>query len=169
MFYFWGKRSGGSGNPPTVTLPGATDTADCAQACSTWDNARQSLCGAKSDEAAARARADGIRGQLLAVVAAEATAIGVAVTATVAAIAAGAPWVVVILAVVAVILWAAVATLAAVVAFLGGQLNAAEIDLATKASARQAWDNAVANARAEVNSKCSQAEANACLSRTAPC
>ena len=58
-------------------------------------------------------------------VAAEATAIGVAVTATVAAVAAGAPWVVVILAIVATILWATVAALAAVVAFLGGQLNAA--------------------------------------------
>ena len=169
IFFFWGRRSGAAGNPPTVPVPAATDSSDCRQACSAWDNARQILCGAKADEVAARSRADGIRGQLGVAIGAEATATGIAVTATVAASVAVLPWVVVVLAVIAVILWASVLVLTAVVAFLGGQLNSAEADVASKASARQAWDTAVANARAEVNSKCSQAEANACLSRSAPC
>lgn len=169
FFYFWGKRSGGASNPSTVTLPPGTDAADCAQACSDWDNARQMLCGAKSDDAAARSRADGIRGQLFAALAAEAALIAAAVTATVAATVAVLPWVVVVLIVVAAILWLAVLALMATAAFLGGELNSAESDVATKASARQAWDNAVAADRATVNRTCSQAEANACLSRTAPC
>lgn len=169
LFFFWGKRSGGAGNPPTVSVPAGTDSTDCRQACSAWDNARQILCSAKADEVAARSRADGIRGQLIAAIAAEATATGIAVTATIAASVAVLPWVVVVLVVIAIMLWASVLVLTAVVAFLGGQLNTAEADVASKASARQAWDTAVTNARAEVNSKCSLAEADACLARSAPC
>jgi hypothetical protein len=169
IFYFWGQRSGGGDNPPTVSAPAGTDSSDCTQACARWDNARQMLCGAKADETAARSRADGIRGQLATAIAAEATATGIAVTATIAASVAVLPWVVIVLAVIAAILWATVLVLMGVVAFLGGELNSAEADVANKASARQAWDTEVATARAEVNSKCSQAEANACLSRTAPC
>src|ERR1041384_1461961 len=100
VFFFWGKRSGGSDNPPTVSLPAGTDSIDCRQACSAWDNARQRLCGAKNDESAARSRADGIRGELTSAIAAQATATGIAVTATIAASVAVLPWVVIFLAVI---------------------------------------------------------------------
>jgi hypothetical protein len=169
FFYYWGVRSGGAGNPATVSIPPEADPADCREACSAWDNARQILCGAKADETAARSRADGIRGQLLGAIAAEALLTGAAVTASVAAASAGLPWVVIVLVVAALILWAAVLVLTATVAFLGGELNSAEADVAAKAKTRQDCDTAVANAREAVNRRCSLSEANACLSRSAPC
>jgi hypothetical protein len=52
---------------------------------------------------------------------------------------------------------------------LAGQLTAAEVDHSSKASARANWEQVVTDARAFVNSLCSQEEANACLSRVSPC
>src|SRR5258706_15892505 len=98
VFFFWGPRSGGADSPRTVSLRVGTDSSDGRQACSAWDNARQRLCGAKADEVAARSRADGIRGELTSAIAAQATATGIAVTATIAATVAVLPWVVVLLA-----------------------------------------------------------------------
>lgn len=173
FIYYRGLVKGSEDNPATVGGPSGIAPANCGQACSEWDNARQMLCGAKADEAAARSRADGIRGQLAAAIAAAvALAVGGAAAAAAATVATasffGIP--------AAAILWGVaialfVASAAAYVAadFLAGELTAAEADAANKAEARQAWDGAVAAARAEVNKKCSEAEANACLSRSAPC
>lgn len=173
LIYARGYNEGSGSNPRTVPGPRSSDSADCKQACVAWDNARQMLCAAKDDEAAARSRADGIRGQLVAAITA-AVSLGVAAAATAVAATAATASVFGIPA--AVILWgiaiglaAASAVAWAAAAYLGGELTAAEANVAAKASARQDWDSAVAGIRAAVNRLCTEAEANACLSRTAPC
>jgi len=168
-----GLQTGKAANPPT-DVPKQRDAAvDCAQACTDWDNARQRQCGARSDEAAARSRADGIRNMMLAAIAA-AVSLSVAGAATLVAAGVatatyfGIPAGIVLTAIaVALFVLAAAAFVAADV--LAGQLAAAEADAAAKARARQEWDTAVAVARAAVNASCPTAEANACLSRQAPC
>jgi hypothetical protein len=169
-----GVASGKAGNPPTASLPGdGKSSADCAQACARWDNARQMQCNAKADEAAARSRADGIRGLMLSFIA-SAVSMAVAGAAVIAAAAAAhatilgiplAVW----LTGIAIGLFVLAAAAFATAAVLAGQLVAAEQDSNAKATARSAWDAEVANARNEVNMKCPLAEASACLSRTAPC
>jgi hypothetical protein len=168
-----GYRVGKDNSPPTVSSPTGADSGDCRQACSAWDNARQMSCSAKSDESAARSRADGIRGQLLAAIAA-AVALGVAAGAALGAVGAATGTIIgipaalfLIRAAIALIVASALAW--ATAAFLTGELAAAEIDAAAKARARQGWDTAVVATSADVNSKCSLVEANACLSRSAPC
>jgi hypothetical protein len=169
LLFYWGYSKGSGDSPLTVARPTTTDPADCRQACSAWDNARQMLCSAKADETAARSRADGIRGQ---VAAATASAVSLGVGGAAAAAAAStatATFYGIPAAVIAIALFVASAAAWAAVAQLAGQLTAAEADVGNKASVRQAWDQAVADARDAVNSKCTEAEANACLSRTAPC
>jgi hypothetical protein len=168
-----GNKTGNAANPPTV-LPRHTDgPGDCNQACIAWDNARQMQCGARADEVAARSRADGIRNAMIAALAA-AVSLSVAGAATIAAAAAatatffGIPAGIILTGIaIGLFVLAAAATAAALV--LAGQLGAAEGDAAEKAMARQLWDAAVATARADVNRLCTTAEANACLSRPAPC
>lgn len=173
FFYFWGVRSGGAGNPSTVSSPAGTDATDCREACSAWDNARQMLCSAKADEVAARSRADGIRGQVAVAIAAATALTAAGVAAAVAAAAATATFfgipAGIVLAVIAAALFAAAVVSWAVASFLAGELTSAEADVGAKASVRQNWDAAVASARAAVNTMCDPAEANACLSRSAPC
>jgi hypothetical protein len=168
FFYFWGVRDGGGDSPATVTGPAASDPADCQQACVAWDNARQMQCSARADEQAARDRANGLRGQVAAAIAFAATVLAAAIAATVAAASAGWP-AIVFLAIAAAIAWLLFAAATAASLFLGGLLSSAEADAAAKSKVRSDWDQAVADARAQVNAKCSPAEANACLSRTAPC
>lgn len=169
-----GVASGNAGNPPTITLPGdSKSAADCQQACAAWDNARQMQCSAKADEAAARSRADAIRGQMLALIAA-AVALAAAGAAAIAAIGPSAITIIGIpLAVwllgIAIGLFIAAAAATAAAAVLAGQLVAADADAGRKSSARSAWDTEVAKKRAAVSASCSLAEANACFSRTAPC
>ncbi len=168
-----GLRVGDGGSPATITLPGSTSADGCAQACVAWDNARQMECNAKADEAAARSRADAIRTQMLAF-AGLAVTLGIAggvslaaagaATATIFGIPLG-----IILTAIAVALFILAAAAFLYADFLAGQLVAAEADATKKAAARSAWSTAVTNARAQVNMKCSPAEANACLTRTAPC
>lgn len=169
-----GRAAGTNGSPKTVSLP-STDVAaaDCDQACVAWDNARQMACNAKNDETAARNRADGLRGQ---VVAAAATAVGLttaaAATFVAAAAAAGTIFGLPASAVLtAIAIGLAIAAAAATLILDGytGALTAAEEDAATKASARQAWDAEVARLRALVNSQCPPDKANACLSRPGTC
>jgi hypothetical protein len=173
LLFYWGSSKGSGDSPPTIPRPTGTDSNDCRQACSAWDNARQMLCAAKADEAAARSRADGIRGQVAAATAsavslgvggAAAAAAATTATATFYGIPAG-----VVLWGIAIALFIASAAAWAAVAQLAGQLTAAEADVGVKASTRQSWDKAVVDARAAVNSLCTEAEANACLSRTAAC
>lgn len=168
FFYFWGVRDGGGDSPPTVTAPAPSDPGDCQAACVAWDNARQMQCSARADEQAARDRANGLRGQVAAAIAFAATVLGAAIAVTIAAVSAGWP-AIVFLAIAAAIAWSLFAAATAASLFLGGQLSSAEADAAAKSQARADWDAAVAAARAQVNSQCSPAEANACLSRTAPC
>lgn len=86
--FFIGIATGSARNPPSIERPGAPPgDANCKDACTRWDNARQAQCNAKADEAAARSRADGIRGQMLAFVAA-ATSLTIAGAAALAAAAA---------------------------------------------------------------------------------
>lgn len=167
-FYFWGTRKGGGDSPTTVASPTASDPADCQQACRDWDRARQMLCAAKADEQAARDRANGIRGQLAAAIAAATALTAAGIAAAVAAAASGWP-AILFLAIVTAVLFASALIAWVAAEFLGGQLSSAEADLAEKAKVRAEWDAAVVAARDAVNAKCSLAEANACLSRTAPC
>jgi hypothetical protein len=168
-FYFWGVRDGGGDSPSTVVGPTASDPADCQAACKEWDHARQMLCAAKADEQAARDRANGIRGQLAAAIAAAATLTAAGIAIAVGAAASGTPWTAVVLAIIAAVAFAAALACWIAAEFLGGQLTSAEADVTAKAKVRADWDAAVVAARDAVNAKCSVAEANACLSRTAPC
>ncbi len=146
---------------------------DCAEACTAWDNARQELCNAKSDEETVRARADAKRGELLAALALAATLAGTAAGLAAAASATAAT----IFGIPAsAVLWTLAAAAAAVAAiavlaatFLAGELVALENDFAAKSDLRSSWESVVSESRAAVNSLCSQEEANECLSRTAPC
>jgi len=168
-----GIRFGDGNKPATVALPGETSVEGCAQACVAWDNARQMECNAKADEASARSQADAIRTQMLAFIAA-AVSLGIAGAATLAAAGAatatffGIPLGIVLTGI-AIGLFVASAAALLYADFLAGQLVSAEADATKKAAARSAWSAAVTNARAQVNMKCNSAEANACLSRTAPC
>lgn len=169
-----GLGTGSSLNPPSVERPGEPKAdANCADACARWDNARQMQCNAKSDEAAARSRADGIRGQMLATLAAATTlavagaaalAAAAAATATIFGIPAG-----IVLTGVAIGLFVLAAAALAAAAIFTGQLVAAESDVNDKAATRRAWDTEVANARSAVNASCPIDAANACLSRAPPC
>lgn len=158
-------------NSPRTRAPaGEQRSEDCAEACTAWDNARQELCNAKSDEEQARARADAKRTELLAAIAFAATLAGMAVAAAVGAGAASAfPWVAAALWVIAAAAAVVALAAAAVATFLAGELAALESDFSAKANVRTTWENAVTDARAAVNNLCSQEEANECLSRTAPC
>jgi hypothetical protein len=60
IIYGVGIATGRSSNPTTREPDDANSPRDCAEACTVWDNARQGLCNARSDEAAARSRADAI-------------------------------------------------------------------------------------------------------------
>lgn len=169
-----GFFTGRAQNPPTVASPGgASADGNCRQACARWDTARQMQCNSRADEAAARSRADAIRNQMLAFIAA-ATSLTIAGAATLVAAAAatatffGIPAGIALTAV-AIGLFVLAAAATASAAYFAGQLVAAEADVGSKAAARQAWDTEVASARAEVNARCSPEEANACLTRTAPC
>jgi hypothetical protein len=168
-----GLQAGSNASPTTITLPGSATADGCAQACVAWDNARQMECNAKADEAAARSRADAIRTQMLAFVA-SAVSLGIAGGATLAAAGAATATIFgiplgIILTAIAVSLFVLAAAAFLYADFLAGQLVSAEADATNKSAARNAWSTAVANARAQVNKNCSPAEANACLSRTAPC
>jgi hypothetical protein len=171
--YAAGYATGNANSPPTVSLPSGGRTDDCQAACVAWDNARQMQCGARADEAAAKSRADGIRGMLVAAIAAAAALAAAAAATFVAAAAATATFfgipAGIVLTGIAIGLSIAAATAAGAAIVLAGQLTAAEADLAEKASARQTWDAAVTTARDNVNKVCSVEQANACLSRTAPC
>ncbi len=171
--YFGGRAIGDGANPPTITLPRESSAADCKQACTEWDNARQMQCNAKADEEAARNRADGIRNELLAVLAA-AVALAVSGAATLAAAAAATATIFgipagIVLTGIGIGLLIAAAAAFALADVLMGELGSAESDVANKAAARNAWDKAVADARNKVNSKCTLDEANSCLGRAAPC
>ena len=168
-----GLQVGAGGSPKTITLPDGTAGDNCAQACIAWDNARQMECIAKADEASARSRADALRTQMLAFMA---TAVSLGIAGGVALAAAGAATATIfgiplgiILTGIAVALFVLAAAAFLYADFLAGQLVSAEADATRKSNARSAWSTAVAAARAQVNAKCSAAEANACLSRTAPC
>ena len=169
-----GYANGKAGNPKTTSPPmDATSVADCQQACVAWDTARQMQCNARADEQAARLRADAIRSQMLAFFAA-AVSLSIAGGATLAAAGAATATVIgiplaIILYGVAIGLFIAAAAAFAYAAYLVGQLVNAESDASTKSAARDAWDTEVTRARNAVNMKCTLAEANACLSRTAPC
>lgn len=168
-----GIQVGDKGSPTTVSLPGDSSPDGCAQACAAWDKARQMECIAKADEASARARADAIRTQMLAFIA-SAVSLGIAGGATLAAAGVATATIFgiplgIVLTAVAISLFVLAAAAFLYADFLAGQLVAAEADATRKAAARSAWSTAVATARAQVNSSCSVAEANACLSRTAPC
>lgn len=168
--FFIGKGQNTATVAPPGTPPGDTN---CKDACARWDAARQAQCNAKTEEAAARGRADAIRNQMLAYTAA-ATSLTIAGAATlVAATAATATFfgipAGIVLTAVAIGLFVLAAAATAAAAVFAGQLINAEAEVGTKSAARQAWDNEVAAARAAINAQCPIAEANACLSRTAPC
>lgn len=171
--HFVGRGKGSGDSPPTRFPPEWEQPSNCQEAAVAWDNARQLQCAAIADEAAARARAEAIRGQLhaaiaagisLAAAAAGAAAAAAAATATIFGIPAG------------IVLWGVAAALGAAslgafaaADFLGGMLAAAETDVAVKAAARREWDSMVAAGRAAINEACSQDQANNILGRTAPC
>ena len=168
-----GLKVGNDGSAATITLPDSTSAENCAQSCVAWDNARQMECNAKADETTARLRADAIRSQMIAFIA---TAVSLGTAGAVAIAAAGAASATIfgiplgiILTAIAVSLFVLAAAAFLYADFLAGQLVSAEADATKKSAARTAWSTAVTNARAQVNMKCSPAEANACLSRTAPC
>jgi hypothetical protein len=172
-----GYATGKAGSPPTISLPGdGTSGAGCPEACARWDNARQMQCNARADEAAARSRADAIRGQMLSFLAAAVSLLtaGALALAAVGTLAGSAITIftiplIVYLAGIAIGFLTAGAAAAAAAAVFAGQLIAAEQDASAKSAARAAWDAEVAKARNEVNMKCSLEEANACLGRPAPC
>lgn len=169
-----GAGTGSSLNPPSVGRPGdPKPDANCADACARWDNARQVQCSAKADEAAARSRADGIRGEMFAALAAgtalaaagaAALAAAAVATATIFGIPAG-----IVLTGVAIGLFALAAAALVAATIFAGQLVAAESDVNSKAAARRTWDAEVASARQAVNATCPIDSANACLARAAPC
>lgn len=172
--FLFGVSTASSLNPPSLGQPGDPKAdASCAEACARWDNARQMQCSAKADEAGGRSRADGIRGEMFAALAAATAFAAAAVAALVAAAAAtatifGIPAGIVLTGV-AIGLFAASATALAAAAVFAGQLVSAESDVNTKVATRRAWDGEVAAARQAVNSSCPIDAANACLSRAAPC
>jgi hypothetical protein len=173
IIYGLGVATGNSSNPPTRGPDGSEPPRDCAEACAAWDEALQRLCNARSDEAAARRRADAIRAQMIAMLALAAALAGTAAALAAAAAATAATIVGIPAAIVLVTAAAAMFTLAAAAlagaTLLAGQLTAAESDQSSKARARAEWEQVVTTARTAVNRLCSQAEANACLSRTPPC
>lgn len=174
IFFFIGLASGGAQNPASLGLPvKPSGDSSCKDACTRWDNARQMQCNAKADEAAARARADGIRGLMLGFLAAAtsltiagaaALAAAAAATATIFGIPAG-----IVLTGVAIGLFVLAAAATASAAVFAGQLVSAEADVGAKSAIRRAWDTEVAAARADVNAKCPADEANHCLSRAPAC
>lgn len=173
IIYGVGVAMGSANNPPTRG-PGATKPSNtCADACAAWDNARQGLCNAWSDEEAARSRADAIRTQMIAMFALAAALAGVAAGLAAAASATAATIfgipAAIVLATAAVAMGALAAAALAGAALLAGQLTAAELDHSSKSRARANWETGVSDMRAEVNRLCSQEEANACLSRASPC
>lgn len=172
--FILGRAGSSNASPPTIAPPAdGSSTSDCDQACVAWDNARQTACNAKSDEAAARAQIDGIRSQLNTAIAA-AVSLGVAAAATFAAAAAatatffGIPAGLVLLGIAIGLAVAAGAALLLVTAWTGA-LTAADSDLAAKTSARNLWEAEVARLRAQVNANCPQEKASACLNRPSPC
>ena len=162
------------GSPANGQSPGRTpDGEDCKAACARWDNARQSLCNTKSDEAAAVVRAEGARARFaaalasatsLAIAAAAAFAAAAAATATIFGIPAG-----VVLTGIAIGLTAAASAASLAAAAIAGELAVADDDVGRKASVRRQWEMEVSNARMAVNQNCPPAEANACLGRPSPC
>ncbi len=170
-----GRAAGQTGSPPTISAPPKDPTGgnSCESACSEWDNARQQSCNAQRDEAGARSRADGVRGQ---VAAATATAVSLGTAAAVAFAAAaaaagtifGLPAAAVLTGIAIGLAAAAAAALLTVVAFTAA-LTAAEDDLLAKTRVRQGWDAEVARLRALINTQCPPEKANACLSRPNPC
>lgn len=168
-----GVKSGTNGNPKTVAPPDRPSIQTCQEACAAWDNARQMQCNAKADEDAARARADSIRTEMLAFIAAAISlAAGAAATLVAAGVATATFFGIplgVILTGIAIGLAVASGVASAAADVLAGQLVAAETDYGAKANARRGWDTEVANDRGQINLLCSIDEANACLSRSTPC
>lgn len=173
VVYLSGRSSSKKDNPITIPGPGASQVATCAEACTRWDNARQMLCIAKTDEAAAKSRVESLRRDELAALATATSftlAGGVALakaavaTATVFGIPAG-----IILAALAASLFATAALAFGVALNFAGQLATAREDSARKVATRQEWDTEVASARAAVHQICTTAEGNNCLSIPAPC
>jgi hypothetical protein len=162
VLYVIGRVVGAASNPPTVTV-GSNDseTTECRDLCNQWDARRQERCNAEKDEVTAKARADALRSQFLAYIAAGVALAGAAVAAASipffgTAIAAG--------------LAAAAAVFFALATFTAGQLGAAEIDLAQKAKAAQDARAAEAAARALLVQKCTNSqEVTTCLARPSPC
>lgn len=151
----------------------APDGEDCKAACIRWDNARQSLCNAKSDESASVIRSESARVRF-AVALATATALAVAAAATYAAAAAATATIFgipagIVLTGIAIGLTAAAAAASLAAAGIAGELAVADDDVGRKASVRRLWEMEVSNARMAVNQNCPPAEANACLGRPSPC
>jgi len=160
--YIIGRLIGASGNPPTVTV-GQNDeeTTQCTELCNQYDARRSQRCNAEKDEATAKARADALRGQFLAFLAA---AVSLVVAAGAAAV------IPLVGTAVAAALAAAAAVFFALAAVTAGQMAAADIDLANKAKAAQDARAAEAAARALLVQKCASPDAvDKCLLRPAPC
>ncbi len=169
-----GRGFGSSGLPPTIDGPVKGDgKGGCEEAAAKWDEARQNVCNAKSDEEAAFRLAGDVRGQVVAatathlalVVAAIATyAAAAAATATVFGIPAG-----IVLTGVAIGLTVAAAAALLVLIALTAALTAADEDLREKVRARHDWEAKVAAERERIKRECSEERAQAVLSRPGPC
>ena len=146
--------------PDAPVEPDNPNLAACHEFCHDWCNRRSELFIAEGDETTARARADALRTEL-------GIALAVVGGFLAAAVAAGAiPWPASLAVAIAAL---AAATIAATVAALiGGLLNAADEDVARKATASRDARLRLRDARNQLDAHCTPAEANDCLSRSFP-
>src|SRR2546430_2450783 len=125
---YLGAKSGTAANPPTIVSPAGSSAADCKTACAAFDSARQMQCIARANEATARSRADSIRAQMFAFIAAAAVLAASAAATLALAVAAAASFFGIPLAIVlraaAAGLAVAAAAAATMAANLAGQLAA---------------------------------------------
>jgi len=163
---------GQQGTVPT-RKPGRNekDVAQCEDACDQFDTRRAERCLAEQDQANAQQHVQTIRDLLFGLAAGSATLLAAVIAgaggaaALVTAIPALAPIMPLILGILAV----GFALAAGVIIALGAALITAEVDLGNKRRAATVARDAEAEARDIMLRVCTDAEADQCLARPAPC
>lgn len=162
VIYRAGTRDS-SGTSITIPSVGTNDSSvACTEACLQFNQRRQERCSAAFAEAAAKTDMEARRTDFFAAV----SALGVVIAAAIAA-AAGLPWPANLI--VSLVFWTAATILTGVMIFMLGKLNAASGRWAAASTALMDANTKVMEARGIVNTKCSLAEATACLTTPNPC
>lgn len=159
----------GAPSPPE----GGVSQQDCDDARIAYDNAVQTLCVLKADEAAAWGNVENL---IRAIKTNDDIAKGLLVAAAAAGVAANVAAATIFGIPVAVGLWALAATLFTIamaiyehISFLAGQLSVANTIAEEITRNRLAWEQTVADLRENVNASCTPEEASEFFSRPPPC